>query len=227
MRREASASMKIRRKWAFIQALRIVANFVLAFVVIFACLAMGPEAAIVSVFAGVAYLFWFFSTTSRMRLYLRGRGRPSEKTLKAEIEVEAPTQDTVTKVLLAIVIVVGGFIFLAYRMLAPMFHYHAQQDTVRNIGMIRSSLSIYYGDHEGVYPDDLKALTERGKYLSDIPKAKALSDSHRDSAKITYGKESDDAGGWLYNNDPRDPNFGTLWVNCTHKDRKGNVWTTY
>ena len=38
---------------------------------------------------------------------------------------------------------------------------------------------------------------------------------------------ANDAGGWQYNNVSTDPDFGTLWVNCTHTDTKGSAWTSY
>src|ERR1051325_8885406 len=50
-----------------------------------------------------------------------------------------------------------------------------------NVGAIRSALSIYYGDMEGLYPDNVTALTLRGKYLQNIPMAKAPN-SHADTS---------------------------------------------
>ena|ERR1019366_8721012 len=44
--------------------------------------------------------------------------------------------------------------------------------TKGNLGAIRSALSIYYGDNEGIYPaDDLTSLTAGGRYLRRIPSA--------------------------------------------------------
>ncbi|MFA5976277.1 MAG: hypothetical protein WC859_08975 [Elusimicrobiota bacterium] len=34
----------------------------------------------------------------------------------------------------------------------------------------------------------------------------------------------DDTGGWVYYNDPADPRFGHIGVNCGHPDRKGKAW---
>ena len=96
-----------------------------------------------------------------------------------------------------------------------------------NLGALRSALSIYYGDNEGQYPtDNLASLTVNGKYLTAIPMAKTPN-YHPDSATVTTQTSSNDTGGWSYDNTVGDPNFGTVWVNCTHTDTKGNVWTTY
>ena len=95
-----------------------------------------------------------------------------------------------------------------------------------NLGAVRGALSIYYGDMEGQYPGDLASLTLGGKYLAVIPPAKAPT-YHSDSSVITNQIASDDAGGWSYDNTTGDANLGSVWVNCTHTDTKGTVWTQY
>jgi len=93
-----------------------------------------------------------------------------------------------------------------------------------SLGSIRSALSAYYGDNNGTYPASIEALTVGGRYLQSIPHAK-LSPYHPDSAAVKA--RVDDAGGWSYDNDPRSAYFGTLWLNCTHTDARGSVWTSY
>lgn len=95
-----------------------------------------------------------------------------------------------------------------------------------NMGMIRSSLSIYYGDMEGQYPSDLASLTVSHKYLAIVPMAK-VPNFHPDSTAVRAGKTPDDKGGWVYNNIAGDPNLGTVFVNCTHTDTRGTTWTSY
>src|ERR1700685_25189 len=53
-----------------------------------------------------------------------------------------------------------------------------------NLGAIRSSLSIYYGDMEGQYPAQLAALTISGKYLSSVPLAKTPNYHSDSSAEV-------------------------------------------
>jgi hypothetical protein len=36
-----------------------------------------------------------------------------------------------------------------------------------------------------------------------------------------------DEGGWGYVNNPADPEFGRVFVNCTHTDAKGVRWDHY
>jgi hypothetical protein len=73
----------------------------------------------------------------------------------------------------------------------------------------------------------LGALTIAGKYLNPLPAAKAPA-YHQDASTILEGQStSNDGAGWLYNNRAADPNLGSVYVNCTHTDTKGSVWTTY
>lgn len=122
----------------------------------------------------------------------------------------------------------GVFLFFAYMgvMMESLFRNRIENGSRGNLGAIRSALSIYYGDLEGAYPEDLRALTVQGKYLTVVPKAK-IPEHHWTTDKVHAGPAPDDAGGWHYNNVPGDANFGTVLFNCTHTDVKGSVWTSY
>lgn len=107
---------------------------------------------------------------------------------------------------------------------------------------MRSSLSIYYGDTEGVYPTGALngtagALTANQKYMQGIPNCNlpktTNSAGHGSSTLIGYanldagGGGSGDNGGWMYNNTQANQTWGQLVVSCTHKDLKGNTWSGY
>lgn len=101
--------------------------------------------------------------------------------------------------------------------------------TKGSLGALRSILSIYYGDMEGVYPSSLLAVTIGRKYVGEIPKAKIPS-YHPDLSTVSEGAgiiAVDEAGGWHFNVNPTDPYYGRILVNCTHTDLKGTVWSTY
>ncbi len=95
-----------------------------------------------------------------------------------------------------------------------------------SLGAIRSALSIYYGDMEGQYPQDLAALTIGGKYLNAIPKVGPLN-IHPQSSGVRTGLTPTDEGGWLYNNLAANANVGNVMINCTHTDTKGSTWIAY
>ncbi|MFC1679726.1 hypothetical protein ACFL2T_05900 [Elusimicrobiota bacterium] len=105
-----------------------------------------------------------------------------------------------------------------------------------NLGAIRSALMIYYGDMRGVYPLTLEALTTNGMYLSRIPEAAAFphhaptdrSEPYKSLPWKRGSKEpSRDTGAWGYVADPESEEFGTVFIDCTHADTKGNPWTHY
>lgn len=105
----------------------------------------------------------------------------------------------------------------------------AEGATKGNLASLRSALSIYYGDKDGIYPSSLAALTARGKhrpYLRRIPKAQ-MPPYHAASSAVHYGTRPNDSGGWLYDADSHDANWGLIWVNCTHTDSKASVWSSY
>ena len=103
-----------------------------------------------------------------------------------------------------------------------------KEDLTRSyLGILRSALSIYYAEHDGVYPEKDLEQALIPKYLPKIPEANLGIDGFPVSNKITYGKVPDNTGGWLYNNDKNDPNSGYIMVNCSEKDTTGVVWSSY
>jgi len=48
---------------------------------------------------------------------------------------------------------------------------------------------------------------------------------HPASDAVTLGNAADDSGGWLYHNNPNDPQYGHVQVNCLHYTSKGDsLW---
>jgi hypothetical protein len=106
-----------------------------------------------------------------------------------------------------------------------------------NLGSVRSALSIYYGDHDGAYPKTLDELVP--KYLPEIPKLE-LPDHKRTAAvrvltEYEGGSDKDaqkyvkDTGGWLYLGGPESKSmlWGTVLIDCSHKDHNGKVFSEF
>ena len=129
--------------------------------------------------------------------------------------------------LMIVVAIIGILAAIAIPKFADLIRKSNEGATKGNLGAIRSALSIYYGDLEGLYPMNAAVLTVSGKYLGSMPNAKTPN-YHGDSGSFANSSgAASDAGGWKYNNVMGDANYGTLWVNCTHTDSKGSIWTGY
>jgi hypothetical protein len=109
---------------------------------------------------------------------------------------------------------------------------HRMGDTKTALGNLRVCIRLYKDDHRAP-PTKLDELIPR--YLQSIPSTgvyyeKGLLgwdwDSHPVTDHVRYVSilQADDAGGWVYVNDPHSPDFGKLIVNCTHQDFHGLRW---
>jgi prepilin-type N-terminal cleavage/methylation domain-containing protein len=121
-----------------------------------------------------------------------------------------------------------------------------------NLGALRSALSIYYSDTEGVYPSfsppystpagygPLLQETLVPKYMAAIPKARPYNGRHAPSSQVCLvwnqtGDEEDPefsvGQGWKYDANPFDiglhpgvPGWGSIMVLCTHRNLRGRNW---
>ena len=138
--------------------------------------------------------------------------------------------------LMIVVAIIGILAAIAIPKFAELIRKSQEGSTKGNLGSLRSTLSIYYGDMEGTYPTDLTALTVSGKYLETIPTASApnyhtanaLATGWHGGCSPNFGTGDDfNTRGWSYCATPTDSLFGTIQVNCMHTDTKGGVWTSY
>src|SRR5471032_1095105 len=86
--------------------------------------------------------------------------------------------------LMIVVAIIGILAAIAIPKFAALIRKSGEGASKGNLGAIRSSLSIYYGDMEGQYPSQLAALTLGGKYLATLPLAKTPSYHGDSSAEV-------------------------------------------
>jgi type II secretory pathway pseudopilin PulG len=140
--------------------------------------------------------------------------------------------------------VLGIALALAVPRIQWIFEKFREAQTKSYINAIKSAISIYYGDHEGVWPDVLETndRTPRwgfGSYIDAIPPVLVTypKDPSKSPAgnKITYKSFYDEpslalpanAGhGWRYDG-PKQGNTGRIWVNSTMTDTQGESYSTY
>ncbi len=112
--------------------------------------------------------------------------------------------------------------------------------TEGDLGKIQSDLSLLFGD-TGRFPDTLDVLWRDPMRLSDKrldrwpPHAEVFVEANnrfkrahwfRDTNRFknfSSRTQADDSGGWGYVNDPQSPEWGTVFVNCTHIHFKKQV----
>ncbi|HEX4048498.1 MAG TPA: type II secretion system protein [Elusimicrobiota bacterium] len=130
--------------------------------------------------------------------------------------------------LMIVVAIIGILSAIAIPKFASLLRKSSEAASKGNLASLRSALTVYYGDMEGVYPSQLASLTVSGTYLAEIGVAKTPN-YHADSSAEFDALPSavNDAGGWLYDNVVTDPNVGVMQVNCTHTDTKGVSWSAY
>src|ERR1700740_1948561 len=88
--------------------------------------------------------------------------------------------------LMIVVAIIGILAAIAIPKFAELIRKSGEGASKGNLGAIRSALSIYYGDMEGVYPAQIQGLTVAGKYLAAVPVAKTPS-YHADASSETDG----------------------------------------
>ncbi len=131
--------------------------------------------------------------------------------------------------LMIVVAIIGILAAIAVPKFADLIRKSKEGATKGKLGALRSAVGIYYGDMEGQYPADPASMTVGGHYIREIPPAQTPN-YHADSPAILLGSAAvgfTDAGAWGYDSVPTDQDYGTIFVNCTHTDTKGTIWSSY
>ena len=127
--------------------------------------------------------------------------------------------------LMIVVAIIGILAAIAIPKFADLVTKSKESAVKGSLGSVRSAVSIYYSDTEGIFPSTgnlATALTTGSKYLKELPfigVPKPGNHTNTNAEATVLG----DTGGWLYPNQSE----GHVAVNCTHTDSKGSVWTAY
>jgi prepilin-type N-terminal cleavage/methylation domain-containing protein len=149
--------------------------------------------------------------------------------------------------LMIVVAIIGILAAIAIPKFADLVTKSKEASLKGTLGSVRSAVSIYYGDTEGIYPGNLfTALTSGNKYMPQIGSTSSLGvynipqagnynpghsagnasaasfvlqqvtgdDTVAATRPILYASTSSNQGGEVY-------------INCSHRDTKGNVWTGF
>jgi len=99
------------------------------------------------------------------------------------------------------------------------------------LGTYRSMIEIYHSE-KGEFPSTIEQLIPKYgnfPFAPGVPYATGWFsyETHPMGSHIQYVSElrPDDAGGWLYDNNPQSKDFGKIIINCTHLSYKGQNYS--
>lgn len=139
--------------------------------------------------------------------------------------------------LMIVVAIIGILAAIAIPKFADLVTRSKESSVKGSLGAVRSAVSIYYSDNEGVFPVNLSTgLTTNSKYLQAIPSVSIpavtaqSNPGHTNVSSVAAGTSVDGTLGagssvWYYVNSGND--MGNIVVNCSHTDTKGTMWTAY
>ncbi|OGR84020.1 MAG: hypothetical protein A2902_00330 [Elusimicrobia bacterium RIFCSPLOWO2_01_FULL_64_13] len=143
--------------------------------------------------------------------------------------------------LMIVVAIIGILAAVAVPKFAEMIRKSKEGSTKGALSALRSALTIYQSDNEGMVPlmkgargDENVRVAMVPKYIETIPLSK-LGQYHDDSNYVHVAVATTtpwdlntstitpDANGWVYTS----ANEGKFWVSCTHTDAKNEAITSW
>ncbi len=129
--------------------------------------------------------------------------------------------------MMIVVAMMGVLASLAIPRMATLIRNANEAATKKKLQALRSAITLYYSDLEGLYPSDLTPLLQPGsKYLTNVLPVYTV--AHGNSNQVTLvadAPDGADVGGWGFVSSGAQS--GQVWVQCTHTDTKGNLWNSY
>ena len=94
-------------------------------------------------------------------------------------------------------------------------------DAIRRLGMLRLSLELYKA---GVRPppENFSEVIRAGN-LEKVPPLKLAGHPPAFSVKEVNSFSVSDSGSWAYVSNPESPDFGLIFIDCSHRDEKGRI----
>lgn len=131
--------------------------------------------------------------------------------------------------LMIVVAIIGILAAIAMPRFADLITKSKEAAIKGDLGAIRSAISIYYSDKEGLFPGGNLSQALVPTYLAAIPNNRIPSvgaqnnPGHNITNTVVVGVvAAQDGGGWTYSD-----TIGEVYVRCTHNDTRGISWTAY
>jgi len=117
----------------------------------------------------------------------------------------------------ALLLAGGGYVYLRGGMGSP--------EVLRKLSGLRVSLELYSMERRRK-PASFEDIIKEGQ-LEAAPSLKLPGHSATSSVRNAPAFAISDTGGWAYVNAPASPDFGTIFIDCAHKDEKGRFWSEF
>lgn len=141
--------------------------------------------------------------------------------------------------LMIVVAIIGILAAVAIPKFADILRKSKEGSTKGSLTNLRSALTIYISDNEGVIPLQYATASSTlltgvlvPRYIGAVPTVK-LGANHADSSAVRVSALSsasddvavsgNDTSGWVYTSN----NGGQWWLSCSHTDTKGNQFTSW
>ena len=120
---------------------------------------------------------------------------------------------------------IAALLLAAFRIFTYADRSMEPAEVIRKLSGMRMAITIFLLAN-GRQPADIREVIKSGN-LEAIPLLKLK--RHFASSKVRNTSElaTRDTGGWAYVNDPKSREFGTVFIDCTHKDGKGRFWSEF
>ena len=141
--------------------------------------------------------------------------------------------------LMIVVAIIGILAAIAVPKFAELIRKSKEGALRGNLSSVRAAIRVYYADNEAWYPacthssnSSVLKTTLVPKYLKEMP-AIAVPGRHAATTNVYCHQDplpghEHDGRGLLYNGQTStDPNYGSVWIACTHSDLQSRPWTTY
>ena len=143
--------------------------------------------------------------------------------------------------LMIVVAIIGILAAVAIPKFADLVTKSKEASVKGSLGAIRSATSIYYGDTEGVNPSNLfDALASSSKYMPPvnnvpslgryvIPPVPSQNNTGHNGGNYDNACLATAVALTIGDNTPLYYNTGegVILINCSHKDTRGTVWSSY
>ena len=127
--------------------------------------------------------------------------------------------------LMIVVAIIGILAAIAIPKFANLVTKSKESAVKGSLGSLRSAVSIYYSDTEGIFPASAAALSTalctNEKYLTALPYMSIPAPGNHGNTQVATASITDGAG-WFYCSSD-----GRVAVSCTHTDTKSSTWSVW